>query len=115
VLDAIAQINGLDQVSSKKIWIARPTDQPGYPQILPVDWFAVTEQAAAGTNFQILPGDRVFVAEDSIVAFDNRLAKLLAPVERTMGFILLGTGTITRLSGSVLKGGGNPQGFGSGF
>ena len=26
VLDAISQINGLQRVSSKKIWVARPTD-----------------------------------------------------------------------------------------
>jgi polysaccharide export outer membrane protein len=115
VLDAISQINGLEQVSSKRIWIARPSEQPGEIQILPVDWYAVTEQGSPGTNFQLFPGDRVFIAEDKMVAFDNRLAKLLAPIERTMGFVLLGTGTVTRLSGKVLRGGGNPQGFGSGF
>lgn len=115
VLDAISQINGLEQVSSKRIWIARPSEHAGNVQILPVDWYALTEQGAATTNFQLFPGDRVFVAEDKMVALDNRLAKLLAPVERTMGFILLGTGTVTRLSGKVLEGGGNPRGFGSGF
>lgn len=115
VLDAISQINGMEQVSSKKIWVARPTDQPGHMQILPVDWYALTEQGAAGTNFQLMPGDRVFIAEDKLVAFDNKLAKLLSPIERAMGFTLLGTGTVTRLSGKVLQGGGNPRGFGSGF
>ena len=42
VLDAIAQINGLNQLSSKQIWIARPTDGPGKCQILPVEWDAIT-------------------------------------------------------------------------
>jgi hypothetical protein len=56
-----------------------------------------------------MPGDRVFVAEDKLVAFDTNLAKLLAPIERAMGFTLLGTGTVTRLSGKVLRGGGNPR------
>jgi protein involved in polysaccharide export with SLBB domain len=115
VLDAIAQINGLESVSSKKIWIARPTAEHGNAQILPVDWFAITEQASPFSNYQILPGDRVFIAENKMVAFDNGLAKLLAPFERAMGFTLLGTGTATRLSGAVLRGGGNPRGFGSGF
>jgi protein involved in polysaccharide export with SLBB domain len=115
VLDAISQINGLDQVSSKRIWIARPAREPGQVQILPVDWFAITEQAAISSNYQVLPGDRVFVAEDKMVAFDTQLAKLLAPFERMMGFTLLGTGTVTRLSGKVLRGGGNPQNFGGGF
>jgi protein involved in polysaccharide export with SLBB domain len=115
VLDAIANINGLEQISSKRIWIARPTGCPGQTQIMPVDWVGVTENAASSTNYQILPGDRVFVAEDRLVAFDNRMAKFLAPLERAMGFTLLGAGTATRLSGPVLKGGGNPRGFGSGF
>ena len=112
VLDAIAQIQGLEQVSSKKIWIARPTRSSGNVQVLPVDWFAVTERGAPQTNYQILPGDRVFIAEDKLVAFDTQIAKLTAPLERIMGFVLLGTGTTTRLSGPVLRGGGNPNNTG---
>ena len=77
--------------------------------MLPVDWFAVTERGAAETNYQILPGDRVFIAEDRLVAFDTKIAKLTAPFERLFGFTLLGTGTATRLSGRVLQGGGNPN------
>ncbi len=107
VLDAISQIQGLEQVSSKKIWIARPTRDQQRVQVLPVDWFAITEQASPHTNYQILPGDRVFIAEDKLVAFDTYIAKLTAPLERIMGFTLLGTGTATRLSGPVLRGGGN--------
>jgi len=113
ILDAIAQINGLDQVSSIRIWIARPgPGSDGCDQVLPVDWLAVTKRGDVSTNYQVLPGDRVYVAEDRLVAIDNHLAKLLAPFERIMGFTLLSTQTLTRLSGSVLKGGGNPSGFG---
>jgi polysaccharide biosynthesis/export protein len=107
VLDAISQINGLNFNSSKKIWIARPTDEPGQVQLLPVAWDEITSQACACTNYQILPGDRVFVAEDKMVAFDTGLAKITAPFERLMGFSMLGVGTVTRFSGPVLKGGGN--------
>jgi polysaccharide export outer membrane protein len=106
VLDAISNINGLTQVSSKRIWIARAAPNGNELVILPVDWQAITAQGTALTNYQILPGDRVFVAEDHLVAFDTHLAKLLAPLERGAGFILLGTGTVSRLSGPVLKGGG---------
>jgi polysaccharide export outer membrane protein len=109
VLDAISQINGLQQVSSKKIWIARPTDEPGKIQVLPVKWEEITAQASANTNYQILPGDRVFIAEDKLIALDIGLAKVIAPMERIMGFSLLGVGTVTRFSGPVLKGGGNNQ------
>jgi polysaccharide biosynthesis/export protein len=110
VLDAISQINGLQQVSSKKIWIARPTDDPGRIQNLPVSWEEITADAYACTNYQILPGDRVFVAEDKWIALDTGLAKFTAPMERIMGFSLLGAGTVTRFSGHVLQGGGNHQG-----
>jgi polysaccharide export outer membrane protein len=114
VLDAIANVNGLTQVSSKKMWIARPVPHTGQIQILPVDWRAMTAGAVAVTNYQIMPGDRVFVAEDGLVAFDTHLGKLFAPFERMMGFTLLTVGTATRLSGKVLQGGGNPGNFGGG-
>jgi polysaccharide biosynthesis/export protein len=114
VLDALVNIQGTTQVSSKRIWIARPVPNCDQLQILPVDWKAVTAQAATETNYQLMPGDRVFVAEDKMVALDTGLGKLLAPFERVFGFTLLGTNTATRLSGKVLKGGGNPGTFGSG-
>ncbi|NQT13626.1 MAG: polysaccharide biosynthesis/export family protein [Planctomycetes bacterium] len=108
VLDAISHINGLEMVSSKRIWIARPSLNSDSVQVLPVDWNAITAQASANTNYQLFPGDRVFIAEDKLIAFDTAIAKLTSPLERIMGFALLSTGTVTRLSGSVLTGGGNP-------
>jgi polysaccharide export outer membrane protein len=115
VLDAMANINGTTQVSSKKIWIARPVPNSDEMQILPVDWQGITAQGTTVTNYQILPGDRIFVAEDSLVAFDTHLAKMLAPLQRAEGFILLTAGTVTRLSGRVLSGGGSGQFGGGGF
>ncbi len=112
VLDAVAQIQGLQPVSSKQIWIARPDPHVNGYQILAVDWRAITAKADARTNYQILPGDRVFVAEDKLIAFDMSLAKIIAPIERIMGFTILGASTATRLSGNVLGGGGNPRGGG---
>lgn len=111
VLDAISNINGLEQVSSKKIWIARPTPQSNNVQILPVSWNEITSQACTNTNYQVMPGDRVFIAEDKLIAFDTAIGKLTAPLERIMGFSMLGAGTATRLSGNVLQGGGNPRNF----
>ena len=109
VLDALSQINGLRPVSSKKVWIARPTDDPGCVQRLEVCWEDVTANAYSRTNYQILPGDRIFVAEDHLIAWNTALGKILAPVNQLMGFSLLGVGTITRFSGHVLDGGGNSQ------
>ncbi len=110
VLDAISQINGLQTVSSKQIWVARPTDVPGKAQQLPVSWAQITADANATSNYQLLPGDRVFIAEDKWIACDTAIGKFTAPLERIMGFSLLGASTATRFSDHVLKGGGNPQG-----
>lgn len=95
VLDAIAQVNGLSRLASKKIWIARPV--PGSrkcDQILPVNWDEITSSAASATNYQILPGDRVFVAEDKLIAADALLTKITAPAERVFGFSILAAQSI---------------------
>jgi protein involved in polysaccharide export with SLBB domain len=116
VLDAIANVNGLEQISSKRIWIARPTPDKSQVQLLPVDWSSVSKLGVSDTNYQVLPGDRVFIAEDNLVAFDTKLAKALTPIERLFGFTLLGTNTVSRLSGPVLRGGGlGNQVFATGF
>lgn len=109
VLDAISNVNGLEGISSKQMWIARPTPDPCQVQLLPVNWDAVTAQASVQTNYQLMPGDRLFIAEDKLVALDTGLAKLLAPAERMMGFSILGAGVATRFSGKVLEGGGNQR------
>ncbi len=94
VLDAIAQVQGLSQVSSKKIWIARPAPSAyGHAQILDVHWEAIAAEGITTTNYQIFPGDRIYVKADHLIATDNLLGKLFAPVERLLGVVLLGTGT----------------------
>lgn len=107
VLDAISNVNGLSQISSKRMWIARPAPDNNV-QVLPIDWAAVTGQASTTTNYQLMPGDRIFIAENKWVAWDNQIAKVAAPLERVMGFSLLSVGALTRFSGNVLGGGGNP-------
>ena len=95
VLDAISQVNGLSQVSSKKIWIARPAPHNfGCQQILPIEWDAITQGAQTATNYQILPGDRLFVSEDELVTFSNVMGKVTAPIERFAGILGLGNSTI---------------------
>jgi polysaccharide biosynthesis/export protein len=98
VLDAIGQVQGLDSNSSTRMWIARPgkNDCDG-DQLLPVDWLAVTQRGDTATNYQILPGDRLFVSEDKLVALDTKLGKIIAPFERIAGFIALGTSTTQSL------------------
>ena len=95
VLDAMSQIRGLSQLSSKDIWIARPApDGFGCEQILPVQWDAITRGASPATNYQIMPGDRIFLAEDGMTAFGNYLGKVSGPVERVVGFTSIFTSAI---------------------
>jgi polysaccharide export outer membrane protein len=95
VLSSIAKVNGLQQVSSKKIWVSRPApDGTGCYQVLPVDWCAITKGGSTATNYQVLPGDRVFVQEDHWYSFDTWVGKVLSPFERVLGFTLLGTATV---------------------
>ncbi len=113
VLDAISQINGLSRLSSKDIWIARPAPSGvGCDQILPVDIEAIMKGASTATNYQVLPGDRVFIAQDQWIAFDSIIGKITAPWERVFGFALLGSSTVQQINRFPF--GFNPN-FGGGF
>ena len=90
VLDALSQVNGLSRVSSKNIWVARPApDGSDCEQILPVNWDAIVKGGATATNWQLMAGDRLFIAGDRLVALDSFLGKIVAPMERLFGFNLL--------------------------
>jgi polysaccharide biosynthesis/export protein len=94
VIDALSQIQGLTGSQSTRMWIARPgANECGGDQILPVDWLGITQRGDISTNYQLLPGDRMYVAEDKLVALDTALAKAISPVERIFGVTLLGTQT----------------------
>jgi protein involved in polysaccharide export with SLBB domain len=99
VLDAVAQINGLSRLSSKDIWIARPAPSGvGCDQVLPVDIEAIMKGGSTATNYQLLPGDRVFIAQDQWVAFDSIVGKITAPFERIFGFALVGSSAIQQIN-----------------
>ena len=65
----------------------------GCEQILPVDYEAITQGGSAATNYQIMPGDRVFMAGDNMIAANSWLTKMTAPIERLFGIASLGTST----------------------
>ena len=49
----------------RRIWVARPTPaNHACNQILPVDWLAITQGGSTRTNYQLFPGDRVYVKAD---------------------------------------------------
>ncbi|HZY88236.1 MAG TPA: polysaccharide biosynthesis/export family protein [Gemmataceae bacterium] len=99
VLDAISSVNGLSAVASKKrIWVARPApcNNPCV-QVLPVDWRAITMAGSTCTNYQIFPGDRIYVAAQPIITINNTIAKIVAPVEQLFGVTLLGAATVNTI------------------
>ena len=73
----------------------------GVDQILPVDWVNVTQRGQTATNYQVLPGDRVYVMSAPAITFDTYLARIYAPIERTFGIILLANSTIRNLEGKT--------------
>jgi polysaccharide biosynthesis/export protein len=97
--------------SLRRIWIARPAPC-GNPcdQILVVDWRAVTQGGSTCTNYQVFPGDRIFVDADCMIKADNWLAKVLQPIQRVFGAVLLGTETVQSFQFNNANGG-----FGGGF
>jgi len=109
VLDAVANLNGLSPVANRcGIYVVRPAPAcHGCDQVLPVEWEAVVRRGRTDTNYQLLPGDRVYVEADPFVTFDTRLSRFLAPFERMFGFTLLGNGTIRAVSGHSGNGNGN--------
>ncbi len=108
VIDAISAVNGLSAVSDQdRIWVSRRTTMHETDEIYPVDWAAITQRGKSDTNYQLHPGDRVFVHSDHLVTFDTRLARLFAPLERIFGVTLLGSSTVNSLNGRNNNGNNN--------
>ncbi len=110
VLDALSFIGGLPMMGSKRdIWIARRTPHVNQPeQIIPIDYVAMTQQGYAAMNYQILPGDRIYVRSQRLFRIDGFLQKVLTPMERILGFTLLGSSTVYSLRGVNSNNGGVP-------
>jgi polysaccharide export outer membrane protein len=107
VLDAISLINGLPPVASKKhIWVARRVADHGhgtaYNNILPVDWNSIASCGSTSTNYQLFPGDRVYVRAEGIIKLDSTVAKFISPIERMLGVTLLGSETVNSIKGRPL-------------
>lgn len=112
VLDAVAQIQGLSDVSSKRMWIARPAP-PNVPgaQIMIVDWRGITEDGVTSTNYQVFPGDRIYIKADCLVTMDTFIAKVTSPIERIFGVVILGAGAVGQVETGGTGGNGGFGGF----
>ena len=104
VLDAMSMIGGLPIVASKKrIWVARPAT-PGSgcdDQILPIDWCGITRAGNTRTNYQLLPGDRIYVMAEPYITATTLINRALEPIERLLGVTLLGAATEQTISGKT--------------
>ena len=111
VLDAMFQIGGLpSQASKHHIWVARPAPcELNCMQIMPVDWNGIARKGAVCTNYQLMPGDRVYVQSDFLMSFDTLLAKTISPIERIFGIALLARTTITEYEIGASQGGESRQ------
>jgi polysaccharide export outer membrane protein len=103
VLDALGNVFGLHTVASKRnIWVARRSPHADQPwQILPVDWIGITQHGIITTNYQIMPGDRIYVKAQRIITVDTTLSRLLSPLERVLGVTLLGANVNNQIKGNV--------------
>ncbi|MGL4464885.1 MAG: polysaccharide biosynthesis/export family protein [Planctomycetia bacterium] len=63
VLDGILQAGGLDLAASEhRIIVSRPSHPCDCRTVLPVCYQDITQLGDVSTNYQLLPGDRIFVA-----------------------------------------------------
>lgn len=97
VLDAVVLVGGISRVANKQIWIARPAPGAECDQILPVEWNQVVKGGSTTTNYQLLPGDRVFIADNPWADMSNTISRVTAPFERLFNISLLGANTFQTL------------------
>jgi polysaccharide biosynthesis/export protein len=105
VLDALSYMYGtLAMSSNKHMWLARPNGQNhNSMQIFPINWPALTQGGSPATNYQLLPGDRLYVQSNPWIKLNNRMFQFLAPFNQMLGFELLGTSAVSATAGTVFE------------
>jgi protein involved in polysaccharide export with SLBB domain len=67
VLDGILAAGGLtDRASRRNIILSRPTRPDGCRVVLPICYRDIVQIGDTGTNYQLLPGDRIYVASRTV-------------------------------------------------
>jgi polysaccharide export outer membrane protein len=97
VLDAVSQINGLSPVSSKFcLTLVRPTPAgcQAAEEVYKIAWNDIVRRGNVGTNYQVLPGDRIYVDSQALIKTDTYLSRFLSPFERIFGTVGLGNDTV---------------------
>lgn len=108
VLDALSNFGGTWFMSSNRyMWLARPNGQdPNKYQIFPVDLPAITKGGSPFTNYQLLPGDRLYVQSNPLMKAAIRSSQfwmpLMANFGQASGFTLMGNGAVAGIEGTNL-------------
>jgi polysaccharide export outer membrane protein len=112
VLDALAQISGVPAYSGRKLmWVARPGPSGACSEsILPVRYFDITRRGDTSTNYQLLPGDRLYIQAAPLIVTSTYMDRVLAPLERIFGLDLL-INAVIGSNQSIIQGTG-AAGFG---
>jgi len=56
---------------------------------MPVDWAAITSGASTRTNYQLMPGDRVFIAADPVRMVAQSIGNIVGPAQEVAGYLSL--------------------------
>jgi hypothetical protein len=65
---------------------------------MPVHWNAIVRKGQTETNYQVIPGDRIYVNAQPLITTDTMLARVISPMERLFGIALLGHSTVQQLN-----------------
>lgn len=125
VLEVLSVIDGIPlDANSHRMWIARPAPaEADCDQVLMVDWAGIVQRGRTATNYQLLPGDRLYIKADPYLKFDYLVTKVTTPIRNLGSFAqsILSTEETFRAafqSGGLFSGGffgfGFPGGFGGG-
>lgn len=82
VLDAIMAAGGVtDRASGSRMILARPTPPPGCRIVLPICYWEIVQLGDTSTNYQIAPGDRVYVPSKTLCEqiFPKKLRRSCPP------------------------------------
>jgi len=73
VLDAISQVQGLTRLSDANVWIERPKSRySSVEKKFDVKWDEITMGGGVCTNYQVLPGDRIFIDSPQVPGKDAK-------------------------------------------
>lgn len=106
VLNALSSLFGTWFMSSNKhMWLARPNGaDPDKYQIFPINWPALTMGGSPATNYQLLPGDRIFVNSNPWMRAEIKSSRFWGPIMTNLNMIfnvpLLGSSTISAVTGT---------------